>query len=65
MSSFGCPHYDWDREHCIRLHKDCVPGRPGCVLCKNSVFLFPVEERLGQRGDDRDEEEQGDAADQE
>jgi hypothetical protein len=35
-----------DRDYCLRLRTDCVPGRPGCVLRHNSVFVTPVEERL-------------------
>ncbi len=54
--SFGCPHYGWDREQCMRTDKDCVPGRPGCVLRENSVFAVPVGERLRKR----DEESQSD-----
>lgn len=46
MSSFSCPHFDMQRESCTRLDTDCVPGRPGCVLAKNSVFAVPVEDRL-------------------
>lgn len=46
MGSFGCPHFNFDQEHCMRLDKDCVPGRPGCVLEDNSNFSTPVEERL-------------------
>lgn len=33
----------------MRVHADCVPGRPGCVLRANSRFLVPVDERLRQR----------------
>ncbi len=46
MSSFSCPHLDMQRDYCVRLDTDCVPGRPGCVLAKNSVFAVPVEERI-------------------
>lgn len=49
MSSFSCPHFEVEREHCLRLQTDCVPGRPGCVLSKNSVFAVPVEERIRAR----------------
>jgi hypothetical protein len=45
--TFSCPHFDINRDHCLRLKADCVPGRPGCVLAKNSVFAVPVQERLG------------------
>lgn len=45
--SFSCPHYDCaDDGTCMRLTQRCVPGRPGCVLRRNSRFLVPVEERL-------------------
>jgi hypothetical protein len=46
MSSFSCPHFEMEREYCMRLRTDCVPGRLGCVLSKNSVFAFPVEDRI-------------------
>lgn len=46
MSSFSCPHFEMQEESCVRLRTDCVPGRPGCVLSKNSVFAVPVEERI-------------------
>lgn len=49
MSSFSCPHFEMQREYCMRLQTDCVPGRPGCVLSKNSVFAVPAEERIRQK----------------
>ncbi len=49
MSSFSCPHFNEDGDRCYRLQTECVPGRPGCVLCKNSVFLVPARERIKDR----------------
>ena len=46
--TFTCPHFDLARNFCLRLHADCVPGRPGCVLAKNSVFAVPAAERVGE-----------------
>lgn len=46
--SFACPHFDIDRDACLRLKTDCVPGRKGCVL-DGSVFAVPVEQRLRER----------------
>ncbi|GAB4130455.1 MAG: hypothetical protein Kow0040_08290 [Thermogutta sp.] len=46
MTSFSCPHFDMEREFCLRLRTDCVPGRRGCVLANTSVFAIPAEERL-------------------
>lgn len=47
--SFSCSNFDMDREYCLRLRTDCVPGRPGCVLRHNSVFAVPAEERLREK----------------
>lgn len=49
MSSFSCPHYDQCHEACVRIGDVCVPGRPGCVLYRNSVFAVPWEVRLEAR----------------
>ncbi len=49
MSSFSCPNFDMERDYCLRLRTDCVPGRPGCVLAKTSVFAVPVEERIREK----------------
>lgn len=43
--SFSCPHFDPNRDACLRLRTDCVPGRPGCVIV-GATFAVPVEERL-------------------
>jgi hypothetical protein len=51
--SFSCPYFQFEDESCRRLRVDCVPGRPGCVLQKTSVFLVPVEERLRERERER------------
>ena len=47
LGSFSCPHRDFERDQCMRLHKDCVPGRSGCVL-EEANFAFPVEDRLDE-----------------
>lgn len=49
VSSFSCPNFDMERDYCMRLRTDCVPGRPGCVLAKNSAFAVPVEERIREK----------------
>jgi len=53
MSSFSCPHFDMECDYGTRVREACVPGRPGCVLCRNSVFAISAEERLRER-EDRD-----------
>jgi hypothetical protein len=49
VSAFSCPNLDLDREFCLKVQTDCVPGRPGCVLRTNSVFAVPAEERIRQK----------------
>ena len=46
--SFSCPHFAVDRDACLRLKTDCVPGRQGCVL-EGSGFAVPVAQRLRER----------------
>ena len=54
MSSFSCPHYDDKHEMCQRVGDLCVPGRPGCVLAKNSGFAVPWEQRLEAKRRERE-----------
>jgi hypothetical protein len=50
MSSFSCPHLDFKKDFCIRLKKDCVPGRPGCVLGGSKFqFAVPAEKRIQEK----------------
>lgn len=46
MSSFSCQFIDSEKSFCIRLKKDCIPGRPGCVLKGRFVFAIPAEKRM-------------------
>jgi hypothetical protein len=49
MSSFSCPHLEYERTFCIKLNVECVPGRKGCVLKRKFVFAVPAEERIKSR----------------
>lgn len=53
--SFSCPHFDFNRDACLRLKTDCVPGRRGCVL-EGSGFAVPVEERLREKEEEKRKE---------
>ncbi|MEG8946761.1 hypothetical protein [Rosettibacter firmus] len=46
MSSFSCQFLDTEKSYCIRLKKDCIPGRNGCVLKGRYVFAIPAEKRI-------------------
>lgn len=49
MGSFSCPHLDIERDACLRLKTECVPGRSGCVLGPSTKFIYPPEERVRGR----------------
>jgi hypothetical protein len=44
--SFSCKNFDLNTENCLKLHTDCVPGRPGCVLIGKVKFSENIEEKL-------------------
>lgn len=46
MSSFSCPHVAGSNNQCLKLKKECVPGRPGCVLANRFQFAVPADKRL-------------------
>lgn len=46
MTSFSCPHFMQQQDWCQRLGALCVPGRPGCVIPKSTVFAVPWQQRL-------------------
>lgn len=54
MSSFSCQFIDSEKSFCIRLKKDCIPGRPGCVLKGRFVFAIPAEERMKNINSEKD-----------
>lgn len=46
MSSFSCQYIDSKKSFCIRLKKECIPGRNGCVLKGRFEFAIPAEKRI-------------------
>ncbi len=56
MSSFSCQFLDSAKSYCIRLKKDCIPGRQGCVLKGRYVFATPVEKRINDTNKDKSQE---------
>jgi len=46
MSSFSCQYIDSKESFCLRLKKDCIPGRPGCVLKGRFAFAVPAKNRI-------------------
>jgi hypothetical protein len=54
MSSFSCPHIVSAENKCLKLKRDCVPGRPGCVLANRFQFAVPIEKRLVEKDSEID-----------
>ena len=46
--TFSCKNFDFNAENCMKLHSDCIPGRPGCVLEGKVKFSEEIEKRLAQ-----------------
>jgi len=44
--TFSCKNFDFNAENCMKLHTDCIPGRPGCVLAGKVKFSEEIEKKL-------------------
>ena len=54
MSSFSCPQLDQVNNNCFRLKKECIPGRPGCILQNKAVFVVSADKRINERNAEKD-----------
>lgn len=44
--TFYCKNFDCNLSICNKLHGECIPGRPGCVLEGKVKFSETIEARL-------------------
>jgi hypothetical protein len=44
--TFSCKNFDFNNDNCMKLHSDCIPGRPGCVLEGKVKFSEDIAARL-------------------
>lgn len=51
--SFSCPHFRLNDEWCLRLNTDCIPGRRGCILPKDTVYAVPPEVRVREKEEEK------------
>jgi hypothetical protein len=49
--TFYCKNFDCNLSLCNKLHSECIPGRPGCVLEGKVKFSEAIEERLKERAE--------------
>ncbi|MDH5297731.1 MAG: hypothetical protein OEV91_01790 [Desulfobulbaceae bacterium] len=59
--SFSCKNYQFDTDQCKKLHSDCVPGRPGCVLEGRVALSEELEARIEKLEKERNERVRGSA----
>ncbi len=46
--SFTCKNYIYESDTCRKLHSECIPGRPGCVLEGRVVVSEELEKKIRQ-----------------
>lgn len=51
--TFYCKNFDCNLSICNKLHSECIPGRPGCVLEGKVKFSETIEERLKELAETR------------
>ena len=51
--TFYCKNYSVESDQCKKLHSDCVPGRPGCVLEGRVALSEALEERIRKLEEER------------
>lgn len=44
--TFSCKNFDFNADHCMKLHTECIPGRPGCVLEGRVAVSEEIEKKL-------------------
>jgi hypothetical protein len=44
--TFSCKNFDFNKEDCMKLKTECIPGRRGCVLAGKVKFSEDIEKRL-------------------
>ncbi len=53
--TFSCKNYDYNKDECLKLHSECIPGRPGCVLEGRVALSDELEKRIQQLEAERQE----------
>lgn len=44
--TFSCKNYNYNTDCCEKLHGECVPGRPGCVLEGRVALSEELQKRI-------------------
>ena len=53
--TFSCKNYDYNKDECLKLHSECIPGRPGCVLEGRVALSDELEKRIEELEKERKE----------
>ena len=51
--TFYCKNLEINTDQCIKLHSDCIPGRPGCVLEGRVALSDELQARIDKLEQER------------
>ena len=51
--TFYCKNFEIGTDQCTKLHSECIPGRPGCVLEGRMALSEELEARIAKLEEER------------
>ena len=51
--TFYCKNFEIGTDQCMKLHSECIPGRPGCVLEGRMALSEELEARIAKLEEER------------
>ncbi len=51
--TFYCKNFEIGTDQCTKLHSECIPGRPGCVLEGRVAISDELQRRIDQLEEER------------
>lgn len=51
--TFYCKNLEIGTDQCMKLHSECIPGRPGCVLEGRVALSEELEARIARLEEER------------
>ena len=53
--TFYCKNFEIGTDQCMKLHSECIPGRPGCVLEGRVAISDELQARIDRLEEERRE----------
>ena len=51
--TFYCKNFEIGTDQCVKLHSECIPGRPGCVLEGRMALSEELQARIDKLEEER------------